>query len=180
MKAVDVRGSERLLAAAKGAGVGHLVYVSIVGVDRNPMPYYKVKLTVEQAVAASGLAYTLARGTQFYDLVEAVLGKLHVGPVPFAPRGWRLEPHAPADFAASLARRVAAGPANAVTEFGGPEVFDAARLAADVHRARGRTAPVRQLPVPGRTSAAFAAGAQVSGLDAERGTTTWAEWRASR
>jgi uncharacterized protein YbjT (DUF2867 family) len=180
MRAVDVRGSERLIAAARDAGVAHVVYVSIVGVDRNPMPYYTVKRAVEQAVVASGLPFTLARGTQFYDLVDAVLGKLHLGPVPFAPKGWRFEPHAPAEFAASLARRVAAGPSGGVTEFGGPAVYDAARLAADVHRDRGRTGRVRQLPVPGRTSAAFAAGAQVSGPGAEHGTTTWEQWRAAR
>src|SRR5215212_11133056 len=32
----DVEGTERLLRAAARAGVSHLVFVSIVGVDRNP------------------------------------------------------------------------------------------------------------------------------------------------
>jgi uncharacterized protein YbjT (DUF2867 family) len=33
---VDVRGTERLLRVANRAGVSHIVFISIVGVDRNP------------------------------------------------------------------------------------------------------------------------------------------------
>ena len=33
--------TRNLLAAARGAGVRHLLYVSIVGIDRIPYPYYK-------------------------------------------------------------------------------------------------------------------------------------------
>jgi uncharacterized protein YbjT (DUF2867 family) len=180
MKAVDLRGTARLLDAARDAGVRHVVYVSIVGVDRNPLPYYKIKLAAERAVAASGLPYTLARGTQFYDLVAGALAKAHVGPLLFAPKGWRLEPHAPVDFAAHLGERVDTGPAGAVTEFGGPEVLDVADLARDVHRAAKRTGRVRQLPVPGKASAAFAAGAQLCGPDAAHGSMPWTAWLAAR
>jgi uncharacterized protein YbjT (DUF2867 family) len=180
MKAVDVRGTDGLLRYARSGSMAHFVYVSIVGVDRNPMPYYKVKHTVEQRVAASGVPYTIARGTQFHDLVFGVGSRLRAGRVLVAPSGWQIEPHAPADFAASLVRRISAGPADAVTEFGGPEVLDAGDLITEVHRSLGRTGPVRRLALPGRISAAVAAGAQLSGPDAEHGTTTWAEWLAEK
>lgn len=40
---VDVEGTKRLLQAAERAGVSHIVFVSIVGVDRNPFyPYYEM------------------------------------------------------------------------------------------------------------------------------------------
>ncbi|MBV9928179.1 MAG: NAD(P)H-binding protein [Acidobacteria bacterium] len=54
---VDVGGTRRLVEAARAAGVGHLVYVSIVGVDRIPVRYYRMKLEAEGAVAASGLPH---------------------------------------------------------------------------------------------------------------------------
>jgi nucleoside-diphosphate-sugar epimerase len=35
---VDVRGTELLVDAARSAGIGHIVYISIVGIDRIPFP----------------------------------------------------------------------------------------------------------------------------------------------
>ena len=46
----DVIATDNLIAAARRGGVGHIVYVSIVGIDRIPLPYYKTKLRVEQAL----------------------------------------------------------------------------------------------------------------------------------
>ncbi len=51
---VDVAGTRRLIEAAHRAGRPHLVYVSIVGVDRIPWRYYGAKAIVEQDVAAPG------------------------------------------------------------------------------------------------------------------------------
>src|SRR5687767_14879301 len=40
----DVAGTQRLVAAARRVGADpHLVFVSIVGVDRVPLPYYREK-----------------------------------------------------------------------------------------------------------------------------------------
>jgi nucleoside-diphosphate-sugar epimerase len=45
---------QQLVDAAKRAGSRHLVYISIVGIDRVPFPYYRHKLADEQLIAASG------------------------------------------------------------------------------------------------------------------------------
>src|SRR5690242_9260637 len=37
-QATDVAGTRRLVETCQAEGVSHLLYVSIVGVDRNPMP----------------------------------------------------------------------------------------------------------------------------------------------
>jgi uncharacterized protein YbjT (DUF2867 family) len=44
--------------------VAHLVYISIVGIDRVPMSYYRVKLEEERLVESSGLAWTILRATR--------------------------------------------------------------------------------------------------------------------
>jgi uncharacterized protein YbjT (DUF2867 family) len=50
----DVEGTKRLLAVAAGTGVSHLVYISIVGIDRvQSYPYYRVKLETERVVEGS-------------------------------------------------------------------------------------------------------------------------------
>ena len=50
----DVEGTKRLLAVAAGTGVSHLVYISIVGIDRvQSYPYYRVKLETERVIEGS-------------------------------------------------------------------------------------------------------------------------------
>src|SRR5262245_60209422 len=52
---VLVDGTERLLRAAKDAGVRHYVGVSIVGIDRVGGRYYKTKLAQEELIQRSGV-----------------------------------------------------------------------------------------------------------------------------
>src|ERR1700739_870467 len=66
----DVTATENLIEAAGRAGVEHLVYISIVGIDRIPLPYYKAKLRAEEALSASSLGHTVLRATQFHELIE--------------------------------------------------------------------------------------------------------------
>src|SRR3989337_3515075 len=73
---VDVEGTRRLLAAAGRVGVSHFVYISIVGVDRIPLPYYKAKLAAERLIEESGVPYSILRATQFHSLIDRFLGTL--------------------------------------------------------------------------------------------------------
>ena len=49
----DVEGTTRLGEAARDAGVEHLLFVSIVGIDRIPYPYYQRKLEAERRLVAT-------------------------------------------------------------------------------------------------------------------------------
>jgi uncharacterized protein YbjT (DUF2867 family) len=65
----DVEGTGRLLQAASRAGVSHVVYISIVGIDRvQSYPYYRVKLETERLIEGSPIPHTILRATQFHDL----------------------------------------------------------------------------------------------------------------
>jgi uncharacterized protein YbjT (DUF2867 family) len=84
----EVDGTQRLLDAASRAGVSHLVYISIVGIDRaQSYPYYRVKLETERLVAGSPIPHTILRATQFYDLVFMAVRALARLPVVPVPRG---------------------------------------------------------------------------------------------
>jgi uncharacterized protein YbjT (DUF2867 family) len=178
---LEHEGTEALATAAVAAGAGHFVYVSIVGVDRNPFPYYRAKHNAELAVAAAGGRHTCARGTQWFDLVAAIADKLHLGPIPFAPKGWRLAPSDVDEFARFLADTVDAEPVNGVVQFAGPQETTFAELAGRWHAAHGRPARVRQVPIPGRASRAFRTGAQLPdpAHPISTGRGTWAEWVAA-
>ncbi|MFC4996594.1 SDR family oxidoreductase [Dactylosporangium cerinum] len=63
----DVAATTKLIEALDAAGKPQLVFVSIVGVDRIPLGYYKDKVTIERMVAAYG--GTSLRASQFHELV---------------------------------------------------------------------------------------------------------------
>jgi uncharacterized protein YbjT (DUF2867 family) len=159
---VDVVGTRRLIEAAHRARAPHLVYVSIVGVDRIPWRYYGAKAVVEQDVAASGLPWTVLRATQFHEFALDLLGRLSRLPVVAAPRKWRFQPIDVSEVAARLVAAVDDGPGGCLPDLGGPDVLSVAELARRYLRAVGRRRPVVEVPVPGRLSAAWRDGAGIA------------------
>src|SRR5699024_9625236 len=76
----DVEGTVQLLGAiAAMPHPAHLVHVSIVGCDANPLSYYRAKVRAENAVLASGLPVTVVRATQFHTLLDAVARMATIG-----------------------------------------------------------------------------------------------------
>src|SRR2546427_6694827 len=118
----DVAGTERLLDAARSAGVAHLLYVSIVGIDRIPLAYYRRKLACEQLVAASGIGHTILRATQFHELLSAALLAVERWPLVPLPVTWRFQPVAAEEAAARAVDLLLSGPHGRAPDFGGPEV----------------------------------------------------------
>ena len=176
---VDVTGTRRLVDAALGSGSPHLVYVSIVGVDRIPWRYYRAKRDAERLVAGSGLPWTIQRATQFHPFLAAMLEQLARPPVLLVPRSFRFQPVDPADVADRLVRQVAAGPGGRAPDLGGPEVLELTDLAHTWLQATGRRRPVLPVPVPGSLGKAFRAGANLCPEHAE-GRRTWQEFLESR
>ena len=178
-RTVDVEGTERLLEAARDAGRPHVVYISIVGVDRLPTEYYRSKLAAERSIERSGLPWTVLRTTQFHEFVADLLGRLGRLPVVPAPRGWRLQPIDVAEVARRLADAVAALPAGRLPDLGGPETLPVVDLVRDVLRDSGRRRPVVEVPVPGAFSAAMRAGADLAPGNRSGGC-SWREFLDSR
>ena len=65
-RGVLVDGTARLLRAAEEAGVRHHVGISIIGVDRVGIRYYKAKLAQEDLIRRSSVPWTIVRATQFH------------------------------------------------------------------------------------------------------------------
>ncbi len=147
----DERAARNLIEAARKAGVGHLVYISIVGVDRVPLGCYRAKLAVEKLVEESGLGWTVLRTTQFHDLVLRVLAGAARLPVLLLPAGVSDQPIAADEVAARLAELAAAPPAGRVADMGGPQVRAFTDLAHAYLRATGKRRPVLRVPLAGRT-----------------------------
>lgn len=157
---VDVEGTGRLLEVAREAGVSHLVYISIVGIDRAASyPYYKVKLDTERVVEASPVPYTILRATQFYDLVLMALRSVDRLPVMAIPKGFLGQPIDAGEVADRLVELALSEPAGRVPDIGGPEVRTLADAARAYLEVSGRRRRILEIPVPGKTARAFREGA---------------------
>ena len=178
---VLVEGSRKLLAAEQAAGVGHHVGVSIVGCDRVPIGYYRVKTEQEQVIEQAPVPWSLVCATQFHELAAAALAaaaKYRVLPVP----RMQLQTVAAAEVARVIAEVTEAGPARRRIQVAGPEITSAAQLARTWRSATGRHAVMIGVPVPGKLGRALRDGALTADNPEVRGTTTFAEWlrRGSR
>lgn len=158
----DVASTENLIAAAHRAGVAHIVYVSIVGIDRIPLPYYQTKLRVERALEASAVGHTILRATQFHDLIKKSFSIQRFSPALWTLRGVRFQPIHTRDVAARLVELVDGEPVGRAADVGGPTVHTHAELGRMYLAARGSRRPVVDLPVPGRIAAGYKTGANLA------------------
>jgi len=176
----DVQGTERLVEVARGAGIGHLIFVSIVGIDRIPLPYYGHKLAAEGVILGSGLPCSILRAAQFHYFVDYLLDQ--AARVPFVlpvPWGFRVQSIATEDVARELTSLLARGPSGLLPDLVGPEALRIASAARTWLRARGMRRPVVSVPIPGKTAAGFRAGYNTN-PERPSGTETWEAWLERR
>ncbi|MFI5692387.1 SDR family oxidoreductase [Kribbella sp. NPDC051586] len=153
----DVQQASNLLTAA--AGMKHVVVMSIAGIDRIPLPYYRSKLAAERLVAESGVPYTILRATQFHNLIDRVLSAQRFFPAVIAP-SIPLQPIAVEDVAVRLTELVDQAPLNGrAPDIGGPERRSVPELARQWKQVRASSRPVVPVRLGGRTFRAFADGA---------------------
>ncbi|SFP75713.1 Uncharacterized conserved protein YbjT, contains NAD(P)-binding and DUF2867 domains [Amycolatopsis arida] len=173
----EPRLAERLVEAARRAGTAHLVYVSIVGVDRVPLPYYQGKLAAERVIAGSGLPYTILRATQFHDLLRTLFAK--AAPLPVLPvPDLCFQPVDVGEVADRLAELATGEPAGRAPDVAGPRVRAARDLAAVFLRATGRRRPLLPVRLPGRVFRAYRAGGHLA-PDRAVGTITFEDHLAA-
>ncbi|TMB46638.1 MAG: NAD-dependent epimerase/dehydratase family protein [Chloroflexi bacterium] len=123
--AVDVKGTRRLLNVAREAGVKHIVFVSIVGIDRVNYTYYKTKLAAEAIVREGKVSWSILRATQFHSFMEFTLGLFSKLPgLATVPLEWQFQPVDARDVARRLVEVVSQEPGGRLPDFGGPEVRD--------------------------------------------------------
>lgn len=175
----DEKAAAKLIEAARRAEVPHLLYISIVGVDEVPFPYYKAKLAVERLIEESGLGWTVLRATQFHDLVATIVRVAAKLPMVLLPSGVSDQPIEVAEVADRLAELAQSPPAGRVADMGGPEVLAFADLARTYLKAAGKRRPVVSVPLAGKAYRAFRAGGHLAPREAV-GKVTFAEYVTRR
>jgi uncharacterized protein YbjT (DUF2867 family) len=158
-QSVDLEGNRNLIEAAQGAGVGHFVFVSLLGADPDhPAPFVQAKAQSEAALRESGMDYTIIAPTAFMEVwVALVVGMpaLQDRPVTLVGEGRRRHSFISArDVAAFAAAAVDSLEArNEYLAIGGPEPLTWLDVVATYERVLDRPVPVEFVgmgePVPG-------------------------------
>ena len=179
-EAVDVVGTRRLVEASEAAGVSHLVYISIVGIDDIPTDYYRRKREAESIIESAGVPYSIQRATQFHSFVSNLLSK--AARVPFVlpiPAGFRFQSVDESEVAARLAACLGDGPRGRLVDFGGPEVLTLDEMAGAWMEAKGVRKKLFRLPLPGAAAKALRAGRNTA-PEGVRATIRWRDWLERR
>lgn len=167
-KVTEIEGTRAMLAAAESASA-HVIYPSIVGVDRLSGTYYRAKWQAEQLVAAARNT-TIQRATQLHPTLDKMLSH-HLFPV---TAHLAFQPLDPSDLAEGLAALVEAGPAGRAEDIGGPEVVALRDLAAARRAATSQRTMLIPVPALGPLRPLDAGHHLAPGH--ARGQITWHQW----
>ena len=177
----DAPGTQKLLEACKAAGTPHVFYISIVGIEKIPLAYYKAKLECEQIIETSGVPWSNLRATQFHSLLDGFLRNGIVpalGKVPLVrlvPKAFKFQPIETGEVADRMVEYSAAGPSGRLPDLGGPEVLRFGDVADAWKQATGDGKPLVNMLTMGGMASAFKAGYNCTPEHAE-GKMTWREW----
>ncbi|MBY8856815.1 NAD(P)H-binding protein [Nocardia sp. CA2R105] len=167
---------DNLLAAARKAGVAHVVILSIVGTDQVPeLDYYRAKALQENLLAAGPIPYSIVRATQFMEFMDAVLSwtaDADTVRLPATP----IQPIASKDVAAAVARVAAGAPLNGIRNIAGPEIFTLDELGRITLSHKGDNRTVLTDPTAGMF--ALVKGDVLTDKHAHLATTRYTDWLA--
>jgi len=147
-----VANTRVLIDCAKSAGVQRLVHVSISNpsID-SPLPYFRGKALLEEAIQQSGLSYAILRPTVIFgredvliNNIAYLLRRFPVFAVPGSGR-YRLQPVFVEDMA-WLAIQAGQGDKNLTLDVVGPEIFTFDELVSLIAQASGSRARLIHLP----------------------------------
>ena len=131
---VDVKGTENLLEAIQKKKIKHIIYISIVGVEKSQYPYYKAKYEAERMIINTGIPYTILRATQFHHFVLHRLIKpldTKPGEILQLPENFVFQSIDISDVAKMVVELVGKEPQNGTISVGGPEILPLEKMAQD-------------------------------------------------
>ncbi|GAB4024058.1 SDR family oxidoreductase [Spirosoma koreense] len=171
--------TRNVLTAMNRSEVNHLIYVSIVGVDKIPYRYYQAKRAAEVLIRQAQVPYTILRATQFHNLIDFALGKLMSLPIGFIPKKLLVQPIHVRAVAQELYRLAQDGPQQSILNLGGPQVQDVGTLVRSWMQYRPFTKPIVPIPAIGSLMHAFARGDNTCS-EMAAGSETWVDYLRER
>jgi len=147
-----VENTLKLFSAAREAGVGRVIHVSITNPSEDSsLPYFRGKAHLERALRESGLPHSILRPTVLVGrediLINNIAWALRRLPVfgVFGRGDYRIQPIYVDDFA-SLAVSESKQTGNRVVDAIGPETFTFRGLVEEIDRIIGKHRPIVSVP----------------------------------
>lgn len=160
-----IENSRTLFLAARRAGVQRIVHLSVSNpsID-SPLPYFKGKALVEQALTDAGMPFSVVRPTLVYggecdvlaNNIAWLLRKLPLFGLP-GDGGYGVQPVHVDDVARVCVESARPGE-NVVVDAAGPETMTFEQFVRLVKTAVGSRAPILHLPLPLMAAASWALG----------------------
>ncbi|MBK4722673.1 SDR family oxidoreductase [Azospirillum sp. YIM DDC1] len=134
--------------AAKAAGVGRIVYTSLLHADRSPLSLAEEHRATEADIRASGIPFTILRNGWYTENHTGSVGAALAGGAFIGSAGdGRISSATRADYAdAAVAVLTGTGHEGKTYELAGDEAVTLADLAAEISRQSGKDIPYRNLP----------------------------------
>jgi nucleoside-diphosphate-sugar epimerase len=163
--AAAIENSGALFHAARRAGVRRIVHLSITNPSvESPLPYYRGKALVEQALGEAGVPLSIVRPTWIFggdreilaNNIAWILRRMPIFPVPGDGR-YLVQPVHVEDLTRICLDAARAG-GDVVLDAAGPETLSFLELVHAVRRATGSRAPVIRVPPMAMAAAARALG----------------------
>ncbi|MEO8514035.1 MAG: SDR family oxidoreductase [Ignavibacteria bacterium] len=173
--ASDPELTNEMLKFSRAKKVSHFIYMSIVGIDKIPYPYYEQKLHSENLVISGNLPYTIFRATQFHQLIDFFLSNSLKFPIALLQKKFKFQPIDPKSVAKKLYEISQGDPVTGIVNLGGPEILTYGEMYTDWLKAKDRKAFVINLPAIGNRSKAFVNGYNTCSEKDSQGA-TWKEY----
>ncbi|KAA1057103.1 SDR family oxidoreductase [Azospirillum argentinense] len=134
--------------AAKAAGVGRIVYTSLLHADRSPLSLAEEHRATEADIKASGIPFMILRNGWYTENHTGSVGAALAGGAFIGSAGdGRISSATRADYAdAAVAVLTGSGHEGKTYELAGDEAVTLADLAAEISRQSGKNIPYRNLP----------------------------------
>ena len=147
-----IENTRTLIQAAKDAGVGRIVHVSITNPSLNSsLPYFRGKAQVEEAIIDSGISYAIIRPTVIFGIEDIlinniawILGRFPLFVVP-GGGGYRFQPIFVEDLA-GLAVDAGGQEDNLILDAAGPETYTFDEFVRLVGQTMGSRTKIVHLP----------------------------------
>jgi nucleoside-diphosphate-sugar epimerase len=159
-----VANSRALFEAARRARVARIVHVSIANPSiESPLPYYRGKALVEQALNAADVPHSIVRPTWIFGgrdvLANNIAWILRHMPIFVVPGDGRylVQPIHVDDFA-HICLRAAQGPTDVITDAAGPDTMPFEQLVRAIGHALGRHTPILHAPPAAMAALSLALG----------------------
>lgn len=137
-----------VIAVAKQAGVGRIIYTSLLRADSSPLSLAAEHRETEAAIKASGIRYTILRNGWYTENYTGSIAPALANGAFFGSAGdGRISSASRADYAdAAVAVLTDTGHEGKTYELAGDASWTLSDLAAEVSRQTGRDIPYRNLP----------------------------------